>query len=55
MRDKIDDKVGSGKNHNYQLENFKEFMFNLIRYYVDPRTNKIIEHDLDRKNYSIST
>lgn len=54
MRDKIDEKVGVGMGKNCQQEDFKEFMYHLIRYYVDPKTNKLFDHDLDRRFYSLT-
>ena len=55
LNDKIDEEVGNGENHNYPEETVKEMLQNINRYYIDPNTNKIIDRDLDRNQYSITT
>ena len=54
LRDKIDEKVGDGPHHNYPSGTVKELLRNINRYYIDPKTNKIIDKNLDRNKYSIS-
>jgi hypothetical protein len=54
LRDKIDEKVGNGEEHNYPSRTVKELLLNINRYYIDPKTNKILDHDLDRSKYSLT-
>jgi len=60
LRDKIDQRVGEGPHHNYPSGTVKELLQMINRYYINPKTNKIIDpedefaRNLDRNKYSIS-
>jgi hypothetical protein len=55
LNDKIDERVGNGEGHNYPYETLVELLQNINRYYIDPKTNKIINDNLDRGKYSLTT
>jgi hypothetical protein len=43
LRDKIDQRVGEGPHHNYPSGTVKELLMMINRYYINPKTNKIID------------
>jgi hypothetical protein len=59
LRDKINERVGDGEHHNYPSGTVKELLQMINRFYIDPKTNKIIDPkyngaNLDRNKYSIT-
>ena len=54
LQNAVDERVNDGEYHNYPTGTVKELLRNINRYYIDPKTNKIIDKNLDRNKYSIS-